>query len=71
LLLFSVERLAEGRFQLGPAGRYAHSLSYVAELAGAHGFHVLAAEQTELRRDQHQAVDGIVFALRRGDGYPA
>lgn len=68
LLLFSVEYLAGGTFRLGPSGRYVHSETYIAELAAAHGLHRLVAEHTELRRDQQQAVAGIVFALRRGEG---
>ena len=65
LLLISVERLDEGHFRLGPAGRYAHAETYIAGLAAVHGFDVLAAERTELRRDQQQAVEGLAFALRR------
>jgi hypothetical protein len=38
-----------------------------AELAAVHGFDVLVAERTELRRDQQQAVEGLAFALRRTD----
>ena len=68
LFLFSVEYLAEGHFRLGPAGRYAHAEAYIRQLAAGHGFQVLAAERSELRRDQQQAVDGLVFALRRNTG---
>ncbi len=67
LLLFSVEHLADGRFQLTPSGRYAHSEPYITELAATHGFRVRAVERTDLRHDQHLAVAGLIFALCRAE----
>ncbi len=65
LLLFSVEHAAHGQFSLRPSGRYAHTEGYIAKLGARHGFRLLAAERTELRRDREQPVLGLVVALGR------
>jgi predicted TPR repeat methyltransferase len=65
LFVFSVERLAQGSFELLPTCRYAHSASYVRELAFRHGFIVSVSEQVDLRKEKNALIGGTVFVLTR------
>jgi predicted TPR repeat methyltransferase len=65
LFVFSVEHLAQGSFELLPTGRYAHSTSYVRELALRHGFVVELSEQVNLRKEGNVMTGGTVFVLAR------
>lgn len=59
---FSVERLAEGDgFQLQPSLRYAHSASYVEDLATRYGLKIIARESLVIRTDGGAPVHGFLF----------
>jgi predicted TPR repeat methyltransferase len=65
LFVFSVESLAQGTFELLPTCRYAHSTSYVHELASRHGFVISVAEQVDLRKEKTAMIGGTIFVLTR------
>lgn len=65
LFVFSVERLARGSFELLPTVRYAHSTSYVRELASRHGFIIELSEQVNLRKERNAMIGGTIFVLTR------
>jgi predicted TPR repeat methyltransferase len=64
---FTVEALADAAadFALLPSLRYAHSTPYLARLAGAHGFEVVAMTRAPVREDQREAIEGLYVYLRR------
>jgi len=64
---FTVEALADAAadFALLPSLRYAHSTAYLARLAGAHGFEVVAMTRAPVREDQREAIEGLYVYLRR------
>jgi predicted TPR repeat methyltransferase len=64
LFAFSVERLTQGTFELLPSFRYAHSASYVAELASKHGFIIELSEDVNLRKERNAMIRGTIFVLR-------
>jgi predicted TPR repeat methyltransferase len=67
LFTFSVEACPDdaGDFRLGATRRYAHSLPYLRRLADAHGFTVERAQQSIIRKESDQGVDGLLMVLRR------
>jgi len=65
LFVFSVERLAQGSFELLPTVRYAHSTSYVRELASKHGFVIGLSEHVDLRKESNAMIEGTIFVLTR------
>jgi predicted TPR repeat methyltransferase len=65
LFVFSVEHLAQGSFELLPTGRYAHSTSYVRELASRHGYVIELSEQMNLRKERNVMIEGTIFVLTR------
>ncbi|MES2262825.1 MAG: tetratricopeptide repeat protein [Pseudomonadota bacterium] len=65
LFAFSVEEEMHGDFALRPSGRYAHSRSYLQELADAHGYAIVSLAQQVLRQDQGQDVSGLIALLRK------
>jgi predicted TPR repeat methyltransferase len=65
LFVFSVERLAQGSFELLPTGRYSHSTSYLRELASRHGFAIELSEQVNLRKERDVTIEGSIFVLTR------
>lgn len=65
LLVFSVEHLAQGSFELLPTFRYAHSADYVRDLAAKHGFTIELSEQVDLRREKTAVIAGTIFVLTR------
>lgn len=65
LFVFSVEDLAQGSFELLPTLRYAHSVSYVRELASKYGFIIERSEQVDLRKERNAMVRGTIFVLTR------
>jgi predicted TPR repeat methyltransferase len=64
LFVFSVEHLAQGSFKLLPTGRFAHSVSYIRELASAYGFTIEVSEQVDLRKGRNGMIAGRVFLLK-------
>jgi predicted TPR repeat methyltransferase len=65
LFVFSVEHLAQGSFELLPTLRYAHSISYVRQLASRHRFIVEICEQVNLRREKTAIIGGTIFVMTR------
>jgi predicted TPR repeat methyltransferase len=65
LFVFSVEHLAHGSFELLPTGRFAHSTSYVRDLASRHGFIIALSEQVNLRKERNVVIGGTIFVLTR------
>jgi predicted TPR repeat methyltransferase len=72
LLAFSVE-LAETdtAYELRDSGRYAHSLSYVRELAQAAGLQELRADPQVVRTEAGAAIGGMLFVFRAAGRSPA
>jgi predicted TPR repeat methyltransferase len=65
LFVFSVEHLAQGSFELLPSGRFAHSVSYMRDLASTHGFMIELFEQVDLRKESNAMIVGTIFVLKR------
>ncbi len=67
LFAFSVEEAAAGvaRFELRASSRYAHTESYLRQLAAAHGLELRALERTTLRHEQRQPIGGMLVLLAR------
>lgn len=63
LFAFSTERYEQHGFVLRPSGRYAHSPSYIGEMAAAHGLAVRLREETALRREKEEWLTGNLFVL--------
>jgi predicted TPR repeat methyltransferase len=66
---FTVEAIGDG--ESGDAGyllrrtrRYAHSASYVQQLACRHRYELLSLDRTALRTENHQDVEGLIVVLR-------
>ena len=62
LFAFSVESCSGDDWRLLRAGRYAQSRAYLERLAGAHGFRILACEDTTIRK----GIAGELWLLERG-----
>jgi predicted TPR repeat methyltransferase len=67
---FSVEDGdSQAEWQLQPSLRYRHGEAYVRDLCAGHGFEIVEAERTPIRRDGDQKIIGlIVLARRLGSG---
>lgn len=65
LFVFSLENLPQGSFELLPTFRYAHSASYVRNLASKHGLVIELSEQVDLRKDRHGTIEGAILLLSR------
>ena len=65
LFVFSVELLPQGLFELLPSFRYAHSTSYVRELASKHEFIIQHSEHVNLRKEGNVMIGGTIFVLTR------
>ena len=64
--VFSVEEADCGQaLQLRPSARYAHSQTYVVDVAAAQGFVVQQVERQTLRHDQGRPVAGLLMRLAR------
>ena len=64
-LLFSVEKSTQGSFVLGKAGRYAHSMDYLKNLASEAGLNLLATEETVLRQNYGNDVMGYLLMMQK------
>lgn len=63
LLIFSLERAEPGAdWQLGPAGRYAHTPDYLAACLAAAGLLTVECREEALRRDGEAIVPGLLVA---------
>jgi predicted TPR repeat methyltransferase len=60
---FSVEACEGDRFELHTTRRYAHSRAYLQRLAADHGFRVAVLEDSVLRHDADQPVQGLIVVL--------
>ncbi|HEY2187470.1 MAG TPA: tetratricopeptide repeat protein [Caldimonas sp.] len=66
LIAFSAEAADESAaVVLLPSLRYAHSASYLRELAAQHGLAVASLVRAPLRREQRREVEGLYVVLRR------
>ncbi len=65
LLAFTLERHEGSGFHLQPSGRFSHSIEYVRELAGKHGFEELAVNDLSLREEAGESVAGRTIVLRK------
>ena len=70
LFAFSVEaEEGDGGFVLRPTGRYAHSIGYIRKLAEADGLRELHLEESVLRMDKGQPINGYIVVLGKpGEG---
>ncbi len=64
IVLFSVERATTGNFSLQKNMRYAHSKAYIESLAKEYHFDVLRCDNTILRKQQKQPVEGFLVMLK-------
>jgi predicted TPR repeat methyltransferase len=62
---FSVEDSAQEPVAIRSSGRFAHSQSYVAGLAAAHGFFILEDRPIPIRKEYNIPIGGRLFVLRR------
>ena len=65
LFAFSLERHEGGHFILHPKVRFAHSLSYIRELARIHRFSQLATREITVRKSGADDVAGYVVVLQK------
>ncbi|HSB97736.1 MAG TPA: tetratricopeptide repeat protein, partial [Spongiibacteraceae bacterium] len=63
LFVFSVEDLPEGTYKLLTSGRYAHSATYIRELAANYGFSIVRCGKLELRKERETIIMGNIFVL--------
>lgn len=63
---FSVEDGdSQAEWQLQPSLRYRHGEAYMRELCARHGFEVVEAERTPIRRDGDEMIIGLIVLARR------
>jgi len=62
--IFSTESSEGDDFILRPSGRYAHSRSYIENLAAANDFTVTACKPEEIRKERGQWLMGDLYAMR-------
>lgn len=62
--VFSTEKTHEAPFVLRPTGRFAHSYSYINEMAEKNSMKIVNAQETQLRKDGSEWVLGDVYMLR-------
>lgn len=65
LFAFTVERQNTPGYQVDHSTRYRHSREYLEELSRTIGFDILAMENTVLRQERQEPVDGLGVLLRR------
>lgn len=66
ILAFSIEELEQGGgdYVVRSSMRYAHSVSYIRDLADAYGFCVLVMDRAMIRKEAETAIQGYVAVLR-------
>ncbi|MEN8207540.1 MAG: tetratricopeptide repeat protein [Pseudomonadota bacterium] len=66
LFAFSIETESGGEdYVLRPSGRYAHSVAYIRRLANAVGLREVGLEESVLRMDKGQPIDGYIVVLEK------
>jgi predicted TPR repeat methyltransferase len=60
-----VESDEENDFILQPTGRYAHAKDYIARLAAANSFTVMAQEKSGIRKEGDAWIPGEIYILRK------
>jgi len=66
LFAFSIEAEDEGDdFVLKPTGRYTHSIGYIRRLAEVAGLREVSLDESVLRMDKAQPIDGYIVVLRK------
>jgi predicted TPR repeat methyltransferase/TolA-binding protein len=63
--VFSVESDQENDFILQPTGRYAHAKDYIARLAAANSFTVIAQEKSGIRKEGEAWIPGEIYILQK------
>jgi predicted TPR repeat methyltransferase len=67
LYVYSIETIATGTYRLQPTQRFAHSIKYVENIAGAFGLKPIAGLDTIIRVEMGAAVQGYVGVLLKTD----
>jgi len=68
LFAFSIEAEKEGNdFVLRPTGRYAHSIDYIRRLTEVTGLRAVHLEESVLRMDKGQPIDGYIVVLGKSE----
>jgi len=68
LLAFSIEIENEGEsYRLHDTGRYSHRIPYVLSLAQAEGYTCLIQENTVIRLQKKEPVQGAIFVFKKSD----
>jgi predicted TPR repeat methyltransferase len=70
LIAITLEAFGGDRYMLRPTGRFAHSPSYIEDLARRHGFSVLIHERFVLRTEAARPIAGLLYILGKGDWKP-
>jgi predicted TPR repeat methyltransferase len=66
LFAFSIEAEEEGDdFVLRSTGRYAHSIGYIRRLAEGSGLREVRLEESVLRMDKGQSINGYIVVVRK------
>lgn len=66
ILAFSLESSQSTLYKLQPSGRFAHSEGYMADLCERYGFRIVAKQNTVIRKESGQTIDGVIFILQLG-----
>ena len=64
IFLFSIELVLDGDYVLERSGRYAHSNSYIRQLAISNKFEISRIENIVLRKEKNKDVEGQLFLFR-------
>jgi len=67
LFCFSTESLDSTGYQLRTTGRFAYSRDYIHSIAAATGWTVLTAQETRLRKEREQWIEGDLWILQMKD----
>ncbi len=62
---FTVEMSVDQEWRLNDSGRYAHSATYLRQLAARHGFEIALLDEASTRDDRGAPVPGLVCVMRK------
>lgn len=65
LFIFDIEKGENSDYQLTLSGRFAHTKRYIRQLAMQYSFQILKEDEVSIRTQNHKAVQGYLFVLRR------